>query len=508
VSLVDPPENNPYSDRVRFGAQPPWLGGWRYASGLRFTSVGVPQGATVVSARLSLNYKYHSGLPVNLLIWGEAADHSEPFMDDKTLVHLRPRTAASVAWSITEAPSGWFEAPDVTDLVQEIVNRPGWFAGSALSLVFESASGNMHNVNAKSYDFDPQQAPMLEICYYADGGSGPVSTATPTPTLSAPTPTPTSASGSTPTPTRASGTPTPTRRPSPGTKQGIAWLYPDTISAQELAAIGVKAVHHWGYNVSFALSAINAGLVYYPMQWGCSKGASSVNESAIRAFVNASNKLKGLTWLAFNEPELAHQAGCTPLQAARAFHKLDQILRSGSNPADPTAKLYCCGTVHSSISVNWLPDFRDAYYNEYGEEPPIDGVHIHLYWGERNRLDWCRMRNHLDNFRSWQSNQPWMAGKPVIVSEWGVLSNSSQYPNDPQYLVGNCTPGCTCDYMAQMWNVFEQRGYVRHYLWWTTYANPNKASEYWDNGNVFTNRYGSQLTNPVGLKYRALSTGN
>ena len=204
------------------------------------------------------------------------------------------------------------------------------------------------------------------------------------------------------------------------------------------------------------------------------------------------------------------QANCTPLQAARAFHRLDEILRSGDNPADPTAKLYCCGTVHSGIWTDYLEAFKNAYNNEYGEDPPVDGVHLHLYNWPGARRNWCQFQNHLDDFRNWQQSQAWLANKPIIVSEWGVLSNSSEYPDDPQYMTGNCTPGCDCDVMAKMWNIFEQRDYVLHHLWWTTYTDPSTGdpNQYWDNGNVFADPYGTQLTDPVGLKYRALSTDN
>lgn len=287
------------------------------------------------------------------------------------------------------------------------------------------------------------------------------------------------------------------------------WLYSNTTSVQGIVNAGGKAVQHWGYNATKSSAAIDAGLVYYPTQWDCAQGEASVDEAAIRSFINSNpSKLKGLTWLAFNEPDLESQADCTPSQAARAFHRLDEVLRSGNNPADPTAKLYCCGLVDSAKWFGFLQGFKDVYGNEYGGSPPVDGVHLHLYNAQGARLNWCRLVNRLDSFRNWQSSQSWLAGKPIVVSEWGVLSSTSEYPNDPQYMVGNCTPGCECDTMAQMWNAFEQRSYVLHHLWWGTYidagsGDPNQAG---DVGSIFTNSLGTQLTNPVGLKYQELST--
>jgi hypothetical protein len=137
-------------------------------------------------------------------------------------------------------------------------------------------------------------------------------------------------------------------------------------------------------------------------------------------------------------------------------------------------------------------------------------VNLHLYNGPLNRLNWCRLEANLDDFRNWQQNQSWIAGKPAVVSEWGVLSNSTEHPTDAQAMVGNCSPGCHCDTMARMWDVFEYSDWVQHHLWWTTYTDPSTGdpSQVWDIGNIFTNRHGTQLTDPVGLKYRALSTGS
>jgi hypothetical protein len=248
---------------------------------------------------------------------------------------------------------------------------------------------------------------------------------------------------------------------------------------------------------------MDAGLKYLPLQFHCKDGAASVDEAAIRAFVNASPRLKGMTWLAFNEPDMVVQADCTPKQAAQALHKLDQVLRSGTNPADPSAKLYCCGLVTRKTWTTFMSNLRSEYSSLYDRNPPLDGVHLHLYNGESERLNWCRLRDGLDSFRDWQQGQGWLAGKPIIVSEWGVLSNLGRYPSDPQAMVGNCAPGCTCDTMAGMFDVFESRSYVQYHLWWTTYE-----SGFWNSGNVFTNSSGTTLTNPVGLKYRYLSTGH
>ncbi|HUW12374.1 MAG TPA: glycosyl hydrolase, partial [Anaerolineae bacterium] len=525
VALVSPAENQPYRLEVRMGTRS-WPERYQNANGLRFRGVPLPPLARITSAHLSLRYTYHTGLPVNLHLYGEAVDVSLPFADYHALVHLRPRTTAEVAWNIDAAPAAasWFDSPDITQIVQEVVNRPGWTLYNPLSILVESDVSTNHYLDAWAYDVDPGLAPKIEICYQSGGEPYPTATPTVTRPYTPPTATPTAtrpASGPTATPTATRQTsgptatptatrtttapPTPPRPPGPGTKQGLQWLY--GTSPQKMAAAGAKAVMHWGYNASAATSALNAGLKYFPVQFNCNQGEASVNESTIRSFVGASSRFKGLTWLAFNEPDKSDQSNCTPQQAARAFRKLDQVLRSGPNPADPTAKLYCCGLVDTGGWKNYMSDFRTAYLNTYGQNPPINGVHLHLYNNTAMRHDWCRLRDELDDFRNWQQGQGWLANRSIIVSEYGVLSSSGKYPGDRAVISGNCAPGCECDFLAGLFDVFQRRSWVQYHLWWATYSDAGAAppGETWDNGNIFTNKNGSQVTSPVGVRYRTLS---
>jgi hypothetical protein len=156
-----------------------------------------------------------------------------------------------------------------------------------------------------------------------------------------------------------------------------------------------------------------------------------------------------------------------------------------------------------------MADFRTAYNNTYGQNPPINGVHLHLYNGPSNRLDWCRLRNKLDEFRNWQQGQGWLANRPIIISEYGVLSSSNKHPGDRAAIAGDCAPGCECDFMAGLFDVFQSRNWVQYHLWWSTYSDAGTApsGETWNNSNIFADRNGSALTNPVGLRYRELSRG-
>ncbi|HHB89717.1 MAG TPA: hypothetical protein ENK60_00230 [Anaerolineae bacterium] len=159
-----------------------------YINGFRFQNVTIPAGSRIVEARLRL-YKgeWHTQYPIQLTIQAEASANAQTFSNEYPLASERARTAARVAWTISQPPPNlsWFESPDITSVVQEVVDQPGWQAGNALVILLASTEENEadHYLDALSYDFRPEFAPQLEIIYVS---STPVPTSTPTVT---PTPT-------------------------------------------------------------------------------------------------------------------------------------------------------------------------------------------------------------------------------------------------------------------------------------------------------------------------------
>jgi hypothetical protein len=54
--------------------------------------------------------------------------------------------------------------PDITLIIQEIVNRPGWTSGNALAII---VTGTGERV-AEAYDEDQAAAPLLHVAYNTD----------------------------------------------------------------------------------------------------------------------------------------------------------------------------------------------------------------------------------------------------------------------------------------------------------------------------------------------------
>jgi hypothetical protein len=139
--------------------------------GIRFTGIDVPQGASISAAWIQFEADEAQSEVTSLTIQGQAADNAPTFTTASFNVSSRPRTSALVAWF----PMAWSAAgaagpdqrtPDLSGVIQQIVNRPGWVAGNALAIV---VTGTGHRT-ARAYDGKPLGAPLLHI----EIGTGPL----------------------------------------------------------------------------------------------------------------------------------------------------------------------------------------------------------------------------------------------------------------------------------------------------------------------------------------------
>ena len=137
-------------------------------AGLRFTTIPVPQGATITSA--SLNFKAYDTYSSNiyLKIYAEDVDDGTIFSETTNNVSSRTLTTAAVDWDITSSwtYNSWYTSSDISSVIQEIVNRAGWNINQDINIIIKddgSSSGN--NRNAFAYDYDASYAPKLDITY-------------------------------------------------------------------------------------------------------------------------------------------------------------------------------------------------------------------------------------------------------------------------------------------------------------------------------------------------------
>ena len=134
--------------------------------GIRFPDIPVPQAARIKRAYLQLTgYPEDPGSEkTDLVAHAELAANAKPFAEPKHNITSRRKTAASVKWS----PEPWSvggersekqRTPDLSSVIQEVVNQPDWQEGNAVVLII-SGSGRR---NAESWDGGWSGEPMLYV---------------------------------------------------------------------------------------------------------------------------------------------------------------------------------------------------------------------------------------------------------------------------------------------------------------------------------------------------------
>ena len=139
--------------------------------GMRWAGLALPRGATITRAWIQFSCKVSGTGATDLEIQAQAADDAAPFTTTARDISARPRTAVDVDW----IPAAWAvgdsglaqQTPDLEELIEEVVNRPGWAPGHALVIVIRGTGQR----TAWAWDGRPDAAPLLHIEY--DGESPP-----------------------------------------------------------------------------------------------------------------------------------------------------------------------------------------------------------------------------------------------------------------------------------------------------------------------------------------------
>jgi len=109
--------------------------------GLRFQSLDIPQGATINNAYIQFRADESDASILIINVAGEDIDDSPGFSSTPYNVSNRTLTSAQIVWN---DPPTWLagqltpdqQTPSLTSIVQEIIDRPGWVSGNAMTFVF------------------------------------------------------------------------------------------------------------------------------------------------------------------------------------------------------------------------------------------------------------------------------------------------------------------------------------------------------------------------------------
>jgi len=106
-------------------------GGTDQLVGVRFQNINIPQGTTIISASIQFTTDETDNNSTSLTIKGEDADNANVFTNSNYNISSRAVTSATVNWNNIPAWNSVGEAgvnqrtPDLTAIVQEIINRGG-----------------------------------------------------------------------------------------------------------------------------------------------------------------------------------------------------------------------------------------------------------------------------------------------------------------------------------------------------------------------------------------------
>ncbi len=113
--------------------------------GLRFNEIDIPQAASIESASLKITMANGSEDFIEIIVKGELSNNASTFTNEDYNIFTRPRTNAVIEWHSYE-PREMFqeiEIDGIKEVIQEIVNQPGWRNGNSLVLIIADFDSDM-----------------------------------------------------------------------------------------------------------------------------------------------------------------------------------------------------------------------------------------------------------------------------------------------------------------------------------------------------------------------------
>jgi len=148
-----------------------------YMSAMRFTNVAIPRSATIIDAHLkisSINEGYRG--QIYGVIQAETADDAIDF--SSRYIGAIGKTTAATDWDHKDAwaANTYYTSPDISSVIQEVVNRPGFGSGNSIAIYYSTRDLSGKARSFASYEYSPASAAGLEITYEYYTISGTVKT--------------------------------------------------------------------------------------------------------------------------------------------------------------------------------------------------------------------------------------------------------------------------------------------------------------------------------------------
>jgi len=143
--------------------------GKSFLAAFQFVGVTIPPGAVIESAALHMYAAGNEGKNINVRYLGEAGENSAPPNPLQRDLSNRPKTGTFV----DDIPGPWTRdqfnpSPDLSSIIQEIVNYPNWVSGNSLTMfIADNGSSASRNIGSFESKPSPTKAAILTTTYQA-----------------------------------------------------------------------------------------------------------------------------------------------------------------------------------------------------------------------------------------------------------------------------------------------------------------------------------------------------
>ncbi len=140
------------------------------AVGIRIGNISIPQGATITNARLEFVAFASQSDPTSLTVKAHASGNSPSISSAGGGITSLPQTTATASWNNVPAwtQGNTYQSTDISNIVQEIVNRNDWSSSNAMTFIIEGSG--MRTAGS----FEGGAPPKLIIDYYDGSGNIPL----------------------------------------------------------------------------------------------------------------------------------------------------------------------------------------------------------------------------------------------------------------------------------------------------------------------------------------------
>lgn len=142
-------------------------------TGLRFQNVTIPNGATILTAKIELKaVNSDSSTTCSVKIYAEDVDDASAFSTEANFDGRDKTPVAGIAWTNIGAwtNGSWYDSPSIVSAIQNVVNRGGWASGQDMAiLILDNSSDEGAARFARSYENETAGAAKLTITYSVGG---------------------------------------------------------------------------------------------------------------------------------------------------------------------------------------------------------------------------------------------------------------------------------------------------------------------------------------------------